>query len=231
MNDKEADLYFYGDIVGSYWDSWDDTDQYPESIKNFLDEVGDRDLNIYINSGGGSVFSGIAIYNMLKRHKGYKTVHVDGLAGSISSVIAMSGDKIVIPNNAYLMIHKPWVATYGNSDELKQVAETLDKLQQGILNIYAEKLKDGVDISTIEEFMNAETWLTGDDAFKYFDIELSEGLNAFNKVESEYLNKFTEIPKELTEKVNEIEDKVDTDEIYNRLKIEKEKLLLELELL
>lgn len=231
MTDKEADLYFYGDIVGSYWDSWDDTDQYPESIKNFLDEVGDRDLNIYINSGGGSVFAGVAIYNMLKRHKGYKTVHVDGLAASIASVIAMAGDKIIIPNNAWLMIHKPWVATYGNADELRQVSETLDKLQEGIINIYKEKLKDRVDISTIEEMVNKETWLTGEDAFKYFDIEISDSLEVFNKVESDYLNRFTEIPKELTEKVKETENKVDEDEISNQLQIEKEKLMLELELI
>ncbi|KGJ49828.1 hypothetical protein KD33_07805 [Clostridium sp. NCR] len=231
MTDDSVDLYFYSDIVSSYWDSWDDTDQYPESIKNFLDEVGDKDLNIYINSGGGSVFAGIAIYNMLKRHKGYKTVYVDGVAASIASVIAMAGDKIIIPNNAWLMIHKPWVATYGNADELRQVSETLDKLQEGIINIYKEKLKDGVDISTIEEMVNKETWLTGEDAFKYFDIEISDSLEVFNKVESDYLNRFTEIPKELTENVKETENKVDEDEISNQLQIEKEKLMLELELI
>ena len=231
MTDDSVDLYFYSDIVSSYWDSWDDTDQYPESIKNFLDKVGDKDLNIYINSGGGSVFAGIAIYNMLKRHKGYKTVYVDGVAASIASVIAMAGDKIIIPNNAWLMIHKPWVATYGNADELRQVSETLDKLQEGIINIYKEKLKDGVDISTIEEMVNKETWLTGEDAFKYFDIEISDSLEVFNKVESDYLNRFTEIPKELTENVKETENKVDEDEISNQLQIEKEKLMLELELI
>ena len=65
-----ADLYFYGDIVSSWWGAWDDTDQYPEAIRDFLKEQEGKDLNIYINSGGGSVFAGIAIYNMLLRHKG-----------------------------------------------------------------------------------------------------------------------------------------------------------------
>lgn len=89
-----AELYFYGDIVSSCLGAWDDTDQYPESIKKFLDNVKGKDLDIYINSGGGSVFAGMAIYNMLKRHKGFKTVYIDGLAASIASVIALAGDKV-----------------------------------------------------------------------------------------------------------------------------------------
>ena len=89
-----ADLYFYGDIVSDWWGAWQDEDQYPDAVKNFLAEHQGKDLNIYINSGGGSVFAGIAIYNMLKRHQGKKTVYVDALAGSIASVIAFAGDKI-----------------------------------------------------------------------------------------------------------------------------------------
>ncbi|WP_330594436.1 Clp protease ClpP, partial [Clostridioides difficile] len=70
-------------------------------------------MNIYINSGGGSVFAGMAIYNMLKRHEGFKTVYVDGIAASIASVIALAGDRVVIPQNAYFMIHKPWIGLCG----------------------------------------------------------------------------------------------------------------------
>ncbi len=90
--ETSADLYFYGDSVCE--------DQYPQQIKEFLDDAKGKDLNIYINSGGGSVFAGLAIYHMLKRHQGYKTVRVDGLAGSIASVIALAGDKVVIPPSA-----------------------------------------------------------------------------------------------------------------------------------
>ena len=84
-----ADLYFYGDIVSSWLGAWDDTDQYPDSVKNFLDEHKGKDLNIYVNSNGGSVFAGIAIYNMLKRHNGHKTVYIDGLAASISRSMSL----------------------------------------------------------------------------------------------------------------------------------------------
>ena len=104
QTENSADLYFYGDIVSSWWGAWDDTDQYPEAVKNFLDGVKGKDLNIHINSGGGSVFAGITIYNMLKNHSGFKTVYIDGLAASIASVIALAGDKVVMRTGSSLMI-------------------------------------------------------------------------------------------------------------------------------
>ncbi|MDK2587457.1 Clp protease ClpP [Romboutsia sedimentorum] len=222
QTETSADLYFYGDIVSSYWGAWDDTDQYPESVKNFLDEVKGKDLNIYISSAGGSVFAGMAIYNMLKRHAGFKTVYVDAVAASISSVIALAGDKVIIPSNAFFMIHKPWVEVQGNSITLREQADVLDKIEEGILNVYSENLKEGVDIETIKELVNAETWLTGLDASKYFDIEVSDSIDAVAST-SEYLNKFTDIPKDL--KVKNVVDK----EIENNNEIEK--LLLELDLM
>ncbi|EQK42917.1 clp protease family protein [[Clostridium] bifermentans ATCC 638] len=216
QTETSADLYFYGDIVSTFWDSWDDTDQYPEQIKSFLDEVKDKSLNIYINSPGGSVFAGQAIYNMLKRHKGYKTVYVDGLAASIASVIAMAGDKIIIPSNAQLMIHKPWLGTFGNANDLREQADVLDKIEEGILNVYQSKIKEGIDIETIKEMVNKETWLTGEEASKYFDVEVSDKVNIVASYKSDYLNKFTKIPKELKQIENKNED-------------EKEKLLIELD--
>ena len=145
--DTSVDLYFYGDIVSDWWGAWQEEDQYPEAIKNFLAEAGGKDLNIYINSGGGSVFAGIAIYNMLKRYTGKKTVCVDALAGSIASVIAFAdSDMPTIPSNAYLMIHKPWAVCDGNATELRKMADTLDAVESGIWAIYEEHLAEGVTI-------------------------------------------------------------------------------------
>lgn len=172
-----ADLYFYGDIVSDWWGKWQEEDQYPEAIKNFLTEQTGKSLNIYINSGGGSVFAGIAIYNMLKRHgqSNQVQVHVDGLAGSIASVIAFSGtQKPKIPSNAYLMIHNPWTWGEGNAKELRKMADDLDQITVGILNIYKDNLKEGVSIETIQELMEAETWLNGEQAADYFNIEVGE---------------------------------------------------------
>lgn len=173
--ESAVDLYFYGDIVSDWWGAWQEEDQYPEAIKNFLTAANGRDLNIYINSGGGSVFAGIAIYNMLKRYQGKKTVHVDALAGSIASVIAFAdSDMPTIPSNAYLMIHKPWAGCEGNATELRKVAETLDAVESGILSIYAEHLAEGVDIGTVKELMEAETWMNGIQAAEYFRVKVGE---------------------------------------------------------
>lgn len=175
QTETAADLYFYGDIVNDAWLSeWYPDDKCPADVKNVLDEVQGKDLNIYINSGGGSVFGGMAIYNMLKRFKGNKTVYVDGLAGSIASVIALAGDKVVIPNTAYMMIHKPWAGVSGNADDMRKMAESLDRIQEGIINVYAENLKDGVEIDTIINMVNDETWLTGDEVQNYFNVEVTD---------------------------------------------------------
>lgn len=173
---ESADLYIYG-YISSF--KWDDEDVVPADVKTFLDSVKDvKKLNIYINSGGGSVFAGMAIHNMIKRMPANKTVYVDGLAASIASVIAFAGDKIVIPSNSYLMIHKPLIMAYGNAVELRDLASVLDKIEDGILNVYMEKAKDGVDREMISDLVNDETWFTGEDAADYFDIELSSSVQA-----------------------------------------------------
>lgn len=198
--ETSADLYFYGDIVSSWWGAWDDTDQYPSAVRDFLNEAKGKDLNIYINSGGGSVFAGMAIYNMLKRHEGFKTVYVDGLAASIASVIALAGDKIIIPANAYFMIHKPWMVAIGNANELRDIADTLDTVEEGILNVYKEHLVDGVDIETIKEMMAAETWMTGEETAKYFNIEVGQAIEAV-AYSGEMLDKFQNTPQQLKQQL------------------------------
>ena len=175
--DQKADLYFYGDIVSDWWGAWQDEDQYPNAVKDFLNAQAGKDLNIYINSGGGSVFAGIAIYNMIQRHaaKNKVQVYVDGLAGSIASVIAFAGSEPPkIPSNAFFMIHNPWSYGEGNAAELRKMADDLDEIAIGMLNIYGKHLKDDVSIDTIKELMDAETWLNGEEAAKYFNVEVTD---------------------------------------------------------
>ena len=168
---ESADLYMYGYIASDKW--WDD-DVIPQDVKEFLDQVKDvKELNVYINSGGGEVFAGMAIYNMLNRMDAYTTVYVDGLAASIASVIAFCGDKLVIPANAYLMVHKPLMFVYGNADELLEAADVLDKIEEGIMNVYKSKMLKDVDVETIKKFVDDETWFTGEDASKYFEVEVA----------------------------------------------------------
>lgn len=234
FTDTTCDLYFYGDIVDSWSGAWDDTDQYPEAIKSFLDEAKGKDINIFINSGGGSVISGMAIYNMLKRHKGYKTVYVDGLAGSIASVIALAGDKVIIPSNAYFMIHKPWCSSMGNSNDLREMANTLDKIEEGIINVYSENLREDVGIDVIKAMVNDETWLTGAEAAKYFNVEVADSVQAVACV-SDYFDKYNKVPSDISNEVKteEVEPKEEVKEEPKAIDNEeiKAKLLIELDLI
>lgn len=191
-----ADLYFYGDICSDYWDAWQEEDQWPDAIKNFLSAQEGKDLNIYINSGGGSVFAGMAIYSMLKRHaeKNRVKVYVDGLAGSIASVIAFAGTEPPrIPANAFLMIHNPWTDARGNAEELRKMADNLDKITTGIWAVYEEHLKEGVTIDQVKDLMAAETWLNGAEAAEYFDVETGEAVEAVASV-GDYLKNAKNLP-------------------------------------
>lgn len=197
MTDVSADLYFYGDIVSDWWGAWQNEDQYPDAIKNFLSQAEGKDLNVYVNSGGGSVFAGMAIYNMIKRHgeKNKVKVYVDGLAGSIASVIAFAGtEPPEIPSNAFLMIHKPWGAISGNADEMRKMADDLDKIQTGIMNVYEDHLTEGVTIDQVEALVNAETWLDGKEAAKYFNIAQTDAVDYVAAV-GDYLSHTGELPE------------------------------------
>lgn len=198
MTDTTADLYFYGDIVSDWWGAWQDEDQYPDAIKNFLAEAAGRDLNIYINSGGGSVFAGIAIYNMLKRYQGKKHCYVDALAGSIASLLPfVDSDRPTIPKNAYLMIHKPRCGCEGNANELRKMADTLETIEAGIWSIYEEHLAEGATIDQIKELMEAETWLSGEEAAAYFNVTVGEENTAVAAVQDYTRLYCKNTPKEL----------------------------------
>ncbi len=223
--ETSADLYFYGDIVSDSWSAWADEDQYPESVRDFLKDQNGKELNIYINSGGGSVFAGVAIYNMLKRHNGFITVHVDGLAASIASVIALVGNKIIVPKTAMIMVHKPWMGIWGgySAPEFRKMADDLDNVEKVIMNVYAENLKEGIEISTIQELVDNETWLTGDEAAEYFNIEVTEEIDKKAACISENFKNYKNVPKDLIKKSKEPEKNIKD--------LEKEKFMIELDLI
>lgn len=166
-----GELMLYGDISDRAW--WGD-EVTPKQFKEDLDALGDiTELRIYINSGGGDVFAGQAIYSMLKRHSATKIVYIDGLAASIASVIAMAGDKIIMPTNAMMMIHKCWTIALGNAAEMRKIADDLDKIDESIIAAYVGKT--GLDETDIIELMEDETWMTAQDAIDYgFADEIEE---------------------------------------------------------
>lgn len=166
-----GELMLYGDISDISW--WGD-EVTPKQFKEDLDALGDiTELRIYINSGGGDVFAGQAIYSMLKRHSATKIVYIDGLAASIASVVAMAGDKIIMPTNAMMMIHKCWTIALGNADEMRKIADDLDKIDESIIAAYVSKT--GLEEADIVELMEDETWMTAQDAIDYgFADEIEE---------------------------------------------------------
>ena len=201
QTDSSADLFFYGDIVSETWQSeWYEDDMAPGDVKKFLDQLdGTENINIHINSGGGSVFGGIAIYNMLRRNNAHKTVYVDGLAASIASVIMMAGDEIVMPKNATVMIHKPsasYFFTTKNADDLRKDAESLDTCQEAIMQTYMTKAK--VDKEEIEQKVNEETWLSGEAAAELFDIKVEEANDAVACAGSSMFFCYKNVPTSLT---------------------------------
>jgi ATP-dependent Clp endopeptidase proteolytic subunit ClpP len=120
------------------------------------------DITVRINSLGGLLFDGFAIYNALKASPRTVTVVVDGVAGSIASVIAMAGDRIVMAENAVMMIHKPSDGTYGDADALRTVADRLDFLQNQLVQIYAART--GLSEEALHPLLDAETWMSAEEA-------------------------------------------------------------------
>jgi len=202
QTEAAADLYFFGDINSESlgeWQKYYPDDKAPKDVQDFLDQLdGVSKINVHINSGGGSVFGGIAIYNILKRHNAEIVVYVEGLAASIASVIAMAGDKIIIPANAQMMIHKPSSITWGNADDMRKEADILDGCQKVILNTYMQHAKDGVTAEEINALIDAETWKNGEEWQEFFDIEVSEKSQAA-ACESEYFDKYNNLPDKLKE--------------------------------
>ena len=202
QSEEKAELYIYGDIVRDEWYKWSDDDTCPQDVTYFLKELDkSQNIDIFINSGGGSVHGGLAIYNQLKRHNGYKTVHIDGIAASIASVISCAGDKVIIPSNAQFMIHKPSVCLWDNmnADDLRKEADILDVCQDSIMNIYMQNVKDGVTREQVEEMVNNETWFTGDKAAEIFNFEVEESYEAVASASSLYKN-YKNVPKGLENK-------------------------------
>ncbi len=125
--------------------------------------MGDVDeINLSIHSPGGDVLDGWAIYNGLKNSRAKITARVEGLAASMASVILMAADVVEIPKNAYVMIHNPWGLAVGDAEEMRDTADLLDKLGNGLVRAYVDRT--GNDEVQVREWMDAETWMDGEEA-------------------------------------------------------------------
>jgi ATP-dependent Clp protease protease subunit len=158
-----GEIYIYGEITD---DKWYDTDVTPTDIARQLKELENvSELKLYVNSPGGGVYAGVAIFNALKRFGKPITAYIDGVAASIASLIVLAADEVVMPSNAQLMIHNPYLwGTSGDANALRQTADRLDRVKDIIVDTY--KAKTGLDDEKLSQMMDEETWLRGPEALE-----------------------------------------------------------------
>ena len=202
VNEEETELYIYGDITSLKWFE-DDVTSY-----DFAKELAqiDTDLKVRINSYGGEVSQGLAIYNLLKSFDKKVTTVCDVFACSSASVIFMAGDERIMNKASLLLIHNAWTQAVGDSNELRKQAEDLEKVTKPSIDIYVSST--GLDESKIREMMDEETWLTSDEALemgfatKIIEDEPKQSINEM------YLNHQVMENKKLAKQLKELNEKI-----------------------
>lgn len=179
QNEDTAILNIFGDITSfPYLES----DVSNLQLSKKLEELKDVSvIDVYINSYGGEVSEGLAIYNALKRHKAKVITHVDGFACSIASVIFMAGDERVMPNTSCLMIHNPWTFASGNANELRKQAEDLEKIGECSINAYLERVN--ISKEELKELLDNESWISPSEA-----VEMGFATSAEKDDDEEHAN-------------------------------------------
>lgn len=160
-HDREADIYIFGDITS--WE-WLESDVSSYTLSKELQGLDVDVLNVHINSYGGEVAEGLAIYNMLKNHKAKVRTYCDGFACSIASVIFMAGDERIMSEASLLMIHNAWMYTAGNAAQLRKDADDLEIITQASISAYMGKVNITED--ELKEALDAETWILPSDALE-----------------------------------------------------------------
>ena len=172
----KGELLLYG-VIGDWWDGLD-----AMTIVREVEALNDGPLSVRIHSEGGFITEGLAIYNALANSERRVEVTIDGIALSMASVIAMAGDVVRIPANAFIMIHKPSGPSLGEADDHRRTADVYDQFEDTLANIYATKT--GLDKDTLKAMMAAETWLNGEQAVELgFADELIEPVQAVAQVD------------------------------------------------
>lgn len=156
-NDNTIGIY---DPIG--YDYWDDSGVTAKRISAALRSLDGADVVVNINSPGGDVFEGLAIYNLLREYKGHVTVRVLGVAASAASFIAMAADEIQIARAGFFMIHNAWTGLWGNRNDLRETADFLEQIDDTIADIY--HVKSGLSMDELKADMDKERWINGRDA-------------------------------------------------------------------
>jgi ATP-dependent Clp protease, protease subunit len=189
---KTAEILLYEDI-GEGWFGGISAKQFAQD----LNAMGDIDsIDLRINSSGGSVFDGLAIYNILLKHKAVVNVYIDGVALSIASVIAMAGNTINMADNALFMIHNPWGQAIGTAKDLREKADLMDTVKESLVLTYAKKTN--MAVNAIAQMMEDETWMNAQDAKKNGFIDNVTGAVMEKLAAHVDVKRFKNAPNDLT---------------------------------
>lgn len=201
-DDQPAKLYFYGDIVSESWFcEWDSDARCPQEVADFLNEIdSNKDIDVYFNSCGGDATAGIAIANILLRHKGKKIGHVDALAASTASFILCACDEIEIGVGAEVMIHDPWCYACGNAQDFTRYIEQLNQCKENIIDFYMRHANENVTREDFSEMMTQEKWIGTKEIEDIFDFKVNENSVAPAAAASTLLNRFKKVPEKIKNK-------------------------------
>jgi len=158
-DDEDRTISVY-DVIGYDW--WTGEGVTAKRIASALRNMGAGDVTVNINSPGGDLFEGLAIYNLLREHQGHVTVKVLGVAASAASVIGMAGDTVQIARAGFFMVHNGWVIASGNRHDLRDIADWLEPFDQSMADIYVART--GQDLAAVQKQMDGETWIGGSSA-------------------------------------------------------------------
>jgi ATP-dependent Clp endopeptidase proteolytic subunit ClpP len=201
---KPADVYIF-DEIGTYGIT---AQEFITDIK----DLKDTPINLRINSLGGDVFDGMAMYNVIKRREAKTTVYIEGIAASIATIISLGADEVVMAENSLFMIHNAWGGTMGEAKDMRKTAETLDKITGELTDIYRKKT--GLSYDALAEMMDEETWLNANEALEMGFIDtISDSI----KVAAKYdVSKFKNITQE--EIQNKLSININNKKMTNELK-------------
>lgn len=192
QSDDSVEVAIVGDIGGG----WFGDGVTLKGFKKDWDKVkNSKSITLTLNSVGGSVFDGIAMYELIAKQRDRVSVEVLGIAASIASVIALSGSKLVMGSGAYYMIHNPFGAVMGDAEDMRKTADTLDKIRGTIVSIYEPRT--ALNKGEIEAAMDAETWYTAEEAVEAGFADEISGVEAKVAASADVLERFRNVPESI----------------------------------
>lgn len=217
VDQETAEIFIYGDIVSEGW-RWSDDETSAVSFRDALKSLGDVNaIDLRINSGGGDVFEAVAIYNMIKRHPATVTAHVDGLAASAASVIAMAADKLIMPANSMLMIHNAWSVFMGDHNAFRKFANDLENINQSVKRSYLDK-NSALKEEELSALMDAETWLSAQESLEMgLADEVITAVQVAASITEDQMARYSKTPASLTEEVKNEDGNKSFEEILKQV--------------